>query len=255
MNRTVTAIFQTADVAQSVKAQIEQLGVSGSHIDVLGGADRADDVSQLNLPHDEAVTYREAVREGHHVVSADVPESHVDEAMQIMRHPEGGVDIDAYETEYRGRDTYDTDLADYGTGFAGYGGAPAGTEAEDGRSVELAEERIAIGTREVDRGTTHVRTYVQEVPVEERVRLRQEHVSVDRRATDGERVVTGAEADALFEERDIAVHETDEEAVVSKEAVVTEEVVVGKEVTEREEVVTDTVRKTEVDIDKGKDKV
>ena len=41
--------------------------------------------------------------------------------------------------------------------------------------------------------------------------------------------------------------EHSEEAVVSKEAVVTEEVVVSKDV---EEVVTDTVRKTEVDVER-----
>ena len=94
-----------------------------------------------------------------------------------------------------------------------------------------------------------MRTYVQEVPVEERIRLREEHVSVDRRAT-AERVVTGADADALFQERDIAVTEHDEEAVVSKEAVVREEVVLRKDVEEHEETVRDTVRRTEVDIDK-----
>ena len=92
-----------------------------------------------------------------------------------------------------------------------------------------------------------MRTYVQEVPVEERVRLRDEHVTVMRNPVN--RVVSGSEADALFQERDISVRETDEEAVISKEAVITEEVVVGKEVTEHEEVVQDTVRKTQVDVD------
>ena len=250
MSKTVTAIFRTADVAQTVKSEIEALGVGSGHIDVIGGTDAADDIGYLNLPHDEAVTYQQAVREGHYVVSAHVDGEHVDPVAEIMRHPEQGVDIDAYEADYRARDTYADDVAAYGTGSAAYGSAMgAGTEVEGQETVQLAEERIAVGTREVNRGTTHVRTYVQEIPVEARVRLRDEHVTVERRAT-GERVVTGAEADALFQERDIAVTERDEEAVISKEAVVTEEVVVGKEVEEREEVVRDTVRKTEVDVDK-----
>ena len=246
MSKTVTAIFRTMDVANTVKAEIEQIGVSGHNVAVVGN-DRVDDIDYLNLPHDEAVTYKQAIREGHYVVSADVDEDHVDRVAEIMRHPEEGVDIEAYEADYRGRDTYSDDLAAYGTGAAAYGGTAGAVEGEE--TVQLAEERIAVAKREVDRGTTHVRTYVQEVPVEERIRLRDEHVAVERRNT-GERVVTGAEADALFQERDIAVTERDEEAVVSKEAVVTEEVVVRKEVEEREEVVRDTVRKTEIDVDK-----
>lgn len=251
MSRTVTAIYRTADVADLVKREIEQLGVASHHVSVVGGADNADDVGHFNLPHDEAVTYREAVRQGHYVVSAEVDDDRTDKVAEIMRDPEGGVDIDSYEQDYRTRDTYNDDLDTYGTGSPAYGGTLGrpGT-VEDGNTVELAEERLSVGKRDIDRGTTHVRTYVQEVPVEERIRLREEHVSVDRRTT-GERVVTGAEADALFEERDIAVTEHDEEAVVSKEAVVTEEIVISKDVEEREEVVHDTVRKTEVDINRN----
>ena len=253
MSRTVTAIFRTMDVANTVKREIEQLGVSGSYISVVGGADRAGEIDHLHLPHDEAVTYQRAVQQGHYIVSAEVDEDHVNQVAEIMRHPEQGVDIDAYETDYRATPDYETDYAAYNERAAGYGYATdtaAGTTMNEGEeTVQLAEERIAVGKRDVDRGTTHVRTYVQEVPVEERVRLRDEHVSVERRAATGA-AVTGAAADALFQERDIAVTEHDEEAVVAKEAVVTEEVVVRKDVEERDEVVRDTVRKTEVDVDK-----
>lgn len=43
--------------------------------------------------------------------------------------------------------------------------------------------------------------------------------------------------------------ETDEEAVVSKEACITEEVTVGKEAQERTETVTGTVRRTDVEVE------
>ena len=246
MTKTVTAIYRTRDVADEVRREIEGVGVSGGHINVIGDND-VDHIDYLNLPHDEAVTYRQAVGEGHYVVSAEVDDDKVATVAEIMRHPEQGLDIDSYEEEYRAGDTYSDDLAAYGTGSAAYGGTSGTVEGEE--VVQLAEERIAVGKREVDRGTTHVRTYVQEVPVEERIRLRDEHITVERRAT-GERVVSGSEADALFQERDITVTERDEEAVVTKEAVVTEEVVVRKDVEEREEVIQDTVRKTEIDIDK-----
>jgi uncharacterized protein (TIGR02271 family) len=89
---------------------------------------------------------------------------------------------------------------------------------------------------------------VVEKPVQEQVTLRQENVSVERRPVEGSRA--GAlQGDELFRERTIEVDETSEEAVVSKEARVKEELVVRKDVNERTETVSDTVRKTEVDIE------
>ncbi|WP_308915331.1 YsnF/AvaK domain-containing protein [Jannaschia sp. LMIT008] len=242
MSNTITAIYRTNDVAELVRAKISELGVGDRYVHVFGGADRYDDIDTLHLPHDEAATYKQALREGHYVVSADVEDAHIDQVAEIMRHPEGGVDIDSYETDYRSKPDYDAD-AYAATGTTGT------TDAVEGEtSIPLAEERMRVGKRVTDRGSAHVRTYVQEVPVEERIRLREERLSVERRPVD--RVVEGADADALFQDRDIEVTTQSEEAVVSKEAVVTEEVVVGKEVTEHEEVVSDTVRKTEVDVDR-----
>ena len=77
------------------------------------------------------------------------------------------------------------------------------------------------------------------------MRLREERVHVERRPVD--RPVTASE-DA-FEERTIEVSETDEEAVVAKEARVVEEVVVSKDAVEHEETVRDTVRRTEVEVE------
>jgi uncharacterized protein (TIGR02271 family) len=227
MSNTITAIYRTADIAEMVASKIAELGVSRRHVTTIGGADRTDHVDSLHLPHDEARTYKQAISEGHHVVSAEVDDAHIDAAAEIMRHPEQGVDIDAYEEEYR---------------------ATPGYAAEGETAIPVGEERLTVGKRAVGRGTAHVRTYVQEVPVEERVRLREERISLDRR--DANEAVTGAEAEKLFQEREVEVTTQSEEAVVGKEAVVTGEVVVGKEVTEREEVVRDTVRKTEVDVDR-----
>jgi stress response protein YsnF len=53
----------------------------------------------------------------------------------------------------------------------------------------------------------------------------------------------------LFRERTIDMEERGEEAVVSKEARVVEEVVVRKEANQRTETISDTVRKTEVEVD------
>jgi len=125
------------------------------------------------------------------------------------------------------------------------------TGVDTGREevIPVAEERIDIGKRQVERGSVRVRTYVRETPVEEQVNLRQEHVSVERRSVD--RAVDDLPEDA-FREREIEVTETAEEAVVQKRAQVTEEVVIRKDVEERAQSVSDTVRRTEVDIDDGR---
>ena len=82
--------------------------------------------------------------------------------------------------------------------------------------------------------------------MQEQVTLREEHVRVERRPAD--RPVAAGD-DALFRERTIEATESAEEAVVSKEARVTEEVVVRKTAEERTETVSDTVRRTEVEVE------
>ena len=60
---------------------------------------------------------------------------------------------------------------------------PSGTAGvASGREevIPLAEEQLEVGKRTVDRGTTRIRRYVVEKPVEESVTLRGEEVTVER---------------------------------------------------------------------------
>jgi uncharacterized protein (TIGR02271 family) len=113
-------------------------------------------------------------------------------------------------------------------------------------TIPIIEEQLQVGKREVQGGGVRVRSRVIEKPVEETVRLREEHVVVNRRPVD--RAVTDADLSS-FKEGDIEITERSEQAVVSKQARVVEEVEVGKQVSEREQVVTDTVRRTDVDVE------
>jgi uncharacterized protein (TIGR02271 family) len=132
-------------------------------------------------------------------------------------------------------------------GTAGTGAAATARSAATGREevIPVAEEQLHVGKRDVSHGRVRIRSYVVETPVQEQVNLRQEHVSVERRAAD--RPVTGA--DNLFRERTIEAEERAEEAVVSKEARVKEELVVKKDVDQRSQTVSDKVRRTEVEVD------
>jgi uncharacterized protein (TIGR02271 family) len=118
--------------------------------------------------------------------------------------------------------------------------------SKDEQRMQLAEEELAVGKRAVNRGTTRVRRYVVETPVEEQVNLRSESVSVERRPVAGARPVT----DANFTDKVIEMTETDEEAVVSKQARIKEEVVIHKDASERTETVRDTVRREEAEVTK-----
>jgi uncharacterized protein (TIGR02271 family) len=122
--------------------------------------------------------------------------------------------------------------------------APVATSATGDEVIPLAEEQLEIGKRTVDRGTTRVRRYVVEKPVEQNVTLHGERVTIERR-----RPVEGAAAaGGDFEERTVEVRETEEVPVVGKTAHVVEEVAIKKEATQRTETVKDTVRREEVEV-------
>jgi len=117
----------------------------------------------------------------------------------------------------------------------------------DGKTVlQGVEERIDVQKRAVEKGRVRVFTTVSERPVQADVTLREEKVTVDRRPVD--RPLTAG--DNPFQEKTIEMTERGEQAVINKTARVVEEVVVGKEATERTEKVTDTVRKTEIHVEK-----
>ena len=93
-----------------------------------------------------------------------------------------------------------------------------------------------------------VRSYVVEQPVQEQVHLREERVQVERHPVDRPADMMAGTAEP-FRERTIEVTATSEEPVVAKEARVKEEIVVTKDAEERTETVSDTVRRTEVEIE------
>ncbi len=131
---------------------------------------------------------------------------------------------------------------------AGTTGATERNRSESGNvSIPVIEEELQVGKRAVETGGVRVETSITERPVEETVTLREENVTVNRHPVD--RAVTDADMSAV-KEGDFTVTERAEKAVVGKESRVVEEVVVGKDVAERTETINDTVRRTDVDVEK-----
>lgn len=231
-----------------------------------------------NVPENDAHVYAEGVRRGGSVLRLRVDDDDVDRAIAVLERG-NIVDVGERGQSYRstGWTGYDEtaqpydersvteERARYSTRSVDTDatlGNAAGSFSDTNRSgdttvnrdvnvgreevIPVAEERVDIGKRQVERGGVRVRSYVVETPVHEQVNLRQEHVTVERRAAD--RALDSVPEDA-FRERTVEVSETAEEAVVQKRAQVTEEVVIRKDVEERAQDVSDTVRRTEVEIE------
>ena len=117
----------------------------------------------------------------------------------------------------------------------------------DSQAIPVVREELKVGKREVQRGGVRIFSHVVEEPVDESLNLREEHVSVQRRTVDQPIDPDDVRA---FKDTTIEMRESAEEAVVQKSARVVEEVTIGKEVTNREEHVRDTLRHTEVEVEK-----
>ncbi|MCU0760901.1 MAG: YsnF/AvaK domain-containing protein [Steroidobacteraceae bacterium] len=113
--------------------------------------------------------------------------------------------------------------------------------------MPVVQEEVKVGKRSVEQGGVRVIRRVTETPISELVRLREERARIERRPVD--RAATTADLQN-FREDTIEVRERTEEPVVEKVARVVEEVVVGREVSERTERVEDTVRRTDVEVDR-----
>ena len=120
-------------------------------------------------------------------------------------------------------------------------------DSSSNRSIPVIEEELQVGKREVETGGMRVRSRIIDRPVEESLRLRHERVTVERNPVN--RPATESDLET-FREGEIEVRERAEVPVVNKQARVVEEINVRKDVEEHEEVVRDTVRKTDVEIDK-----
>jgi uncharacterized protein (TIGR02271 family) len=203
----------------------------------------------LGVPEESAHMYAESVRRGNVLVAAQVDDNRVQEATRIMQHS-GLIDIEREATGWRqsgwrGFEATDGDSTITRERVKSMGNGHRRGNLED-ETIEVVEEDIQVGKRAVEKGGVRVTTQMREVPVEEEVRLREEHVEVERRPVN--RPATAADMQN-FKEGSVEVRATQEEAVIAKDARVVEEVHIHKDVDERTEKVRDTVRRTEVNVE------
>ncbi len=204
-----------------------------------------DSIFGSDINDDEKGVYAESVRRGSTAVTVKTEDNMVEKAADIL-NDNGAVDVDRRAAQYRaaGYKGYDPQVPPYNV-------EQTQTErqnfANQGETLlPVIEEQLNVGKRVVQRGGVRVHTNLTERPVEEQVNLREEKVTVNRRPADRE--FTDADRVTL-NEGDFTVTTRGEEAVVGKQVHVVEEVVIGKETTEHTETVSDTVKRTDVEVE------
>ena len=261
MSRTVTAMFDSRSQAEAARERLTQSRIDADDVRIVdqsasaqssgGSSGQAGEgeglwsaIKSAFLPPEDSHSYEEGMRRGGYLLCARVDEDCADEAIRILDESDS-VDLDEREQSWRseGWSPYQSTA-----GTTGFGETDRSTVAEE--RIPIVEEELRVGKREVERGGARVRSYVTETPVHEQVKLREEHVSVERRPVDRPVSETDMQS-GMFEDRQIDMTETAEEAVVGKEARVREELVVRKTADERTETIDDKVRHTEVEVDEG----
>lgn len=260
-SNTITAFYDDHSEADRAIERLAEAGIPRASIHLI--ADRTSETTtetheskgfwemlgDFFLADDDRTTYAEGIRRGGYLLTVSgYPLDLHDTALDIL-DDEGSIDIDerskAWESEGWSRSGSTEEFAS--SSYDQTSGTARSTtiEANDEEVIPVVEEELRVGKRDVNNGRVRVRSYVTETPVRENVSLRDENVEVTRRTVD--RPLTGDEN--AFVDRTIEAEEHREEAIVSKDARVVEEISLKKTAEQRQETISDSVRKTEVEVE------
>jgi uncharacterized protein (TIGR02271 family) len=254
----IVTLFDTAEHAEAAKRNLELAGfppnetsiVSGKTLTAAGQALREPGLWHRlfgsDIEQHEAAVYSRAVEKGGVVLTSRVPETDVAKAMGIL-NVHNLVDVEARAVEHGliPEPSTPKPAAPTPAPLKAAAAAAAAAVSKD-EVLRLAEEQLEVGKRLVQQGTTRIRRFVTERPVEAQVSLHEEHAEVVRRAISDPAFVR----DIDWTDRTVEVTETAEEAVVSKSARIAEEVVIRKEGSDRVETVRDKVRRQQVEVER-----
>ena len=253
MTHTIVGLFDDRDDAQGAMEDLIEEGFIKENIDLSnrrmansdagdtnadgqpGLGDRIGNFFSSLFGGDEtsARNYTNAAQSAEAILTVQADSDDRAKLAQEIMDRNDAIDVDGRSTEF--------------TGGSESTGRTSDVEAGAKRTIPVVQENLDVGKREVERGGARIRSRIVEKPVEENIRLREEHVVVNRRPVDRE--VTKGDLEN-FRPGEMEITEHAEVPIVGKRARVVEEVEVGKDVTEREETVRDSVKRTEVDVDK-----
>ena len=255
MPHTVAAIFESELQANQARSELISLGIPSGDIFVrndTGQAQRASSTEDADEgtgiagffkrlfgfddEDDRTTYYSRAIGEGRYLVAVDASTDDQAERAADMMQRLGALDIDD--------DIGDLDVS-RGTVRPGAQAdtAPMSDEIPVlGRAkIPAVEEDLQAGKRTLRRGGVRVYARAYDIPVEEKIHLREEHAAVNRRPAD--RPATETDLAALNQGGTLEVSERVEEPIVGKRVHFVEEA--GDE---RMENIRDKVRKTDLSV-------
>lgn len=220
---TVVTSYGDRSLADQAVDALRDGGFPAGKIKVLSGKGDAlsRELAERGFGEAEVREFAEAAEQGRTLLAAEVTGEDADRAAEIMER-------------------FERDDAE----------ARPGSRARREQTVPIVEEELEVETSKVGQGGVRVTSEVVERPVEQTVTLREERVEAENRAAD--RPLDSEEAEQAFTDRTVEMLASKEEADVRKEARVTGEVVVGRETDVREETISDSVRRTDVKVEKVK---
>lgn len=247
--KTIVGLFDRQATANQVKKVLLEQGFDSSNVSVMDQTKESYSSNYSGQPEHETLGervkhffgvfgegehsgyegYTSGVQRGGAIVSVRAKDGEAANVADLL-HEYGASEV---EDQYSTRE-----------GDAGMRDSYGASNTAGGQVIAVAQEELAVGKRQVNRGGVRVYSHVVETPVTENVSLHDEKILVERRA------VNRAAADADFSTGSNVVELTamGEEAVVGKRSRVVEEVLIGKVGTNRTEQINDTVRHTEVDV-------
>jgi uncharacterized protein (TIGR02271 family) len=250
----IVTLFDTADHATAAKNNLIKAGFSSDEISIVSSSELPKSVTALREPglwhrlfgsdieQHEAEVYSKAVEQGGVVLTMRTMDADVPKAMGILNQ-HNVVDVQDRALQ-AGLLSKAEAVAPAAAVAAAVPAKPLTSDVSKDQVIRLAEEQLEVGKRLVEEGTTRIRRFVTEKPVEAQVTLHEEHAEVVRRAISDPTYVK----DIDWSEKTVEVLETSEQAVVSKSARIAEEVLIGKTGSDRVETVRDTVRRQQVDV-------
>ena len=252
----IVTLYDTAEHAEAAKRSLESAGFAPSEISLINSKTLGVAGDKLNEPglwhrlfgrdikEYEATVYGRSVAAGGVVLTIRVPESEASRAMSIL-NAHRAVDLTkraqqegligtapALASKPAAVNTVPTSVA---------AGAVSGEEV-----LALAEEQINVGKRLVQGGTTRIRRFVIETPVEAQVTLHEEHARVLRRASADPNFIRNID----WTDKTIEITETAEEPIVTKSVHITEEVVIQREGSDHVKTLRDKVRRQQVEVER-----
>jgi uncharacterized protein (TIGR02271 family) len=247
----IVTLYDTAEHAETARRNLENAGFSTRDISLVSNKTlgRGERLLDLDLWHrlfgrdvekHEAAVYGRTVDSGGVILTVRVPETEAAKATAIL-NAHHAVDV-------RDRAVREGLIKEEAMPAAGQqqpatmaaGGTIVGEEV-----LSLAEEQLDVGKRMVQEGTTRIRRFVTETPVETQVTLHEEHIRVIRRTSSDPNFAKNVD----WTEKTVEAIDTMEEPVITKSAHVAEEVVIRKEGIDRVQTVRDKIRRQDVKVE------